>query len=312
MGLSALGGPFSVEFADMHAQDRDRLLQERVRGRTVLISGASSGIGRALSIRLGKAGARLLLVARSPDKLEETKRAVEFAGGSAFVYPCDLSSSEETERLIGSVLSEHGHVDILVNNAGRSIRRSVASSYDRLHDFERTFALNFFGALRLILGFVPRMRERRSGQIINVSTLGVQINIPRYGAYIASKAALDAFSRVLAAETFGDGVTVTTVYMPLVRTPMVKMAIYSEIPMRTSEQGAELIIDGMLGQKKRVATPLGTAFELAHVLLPKPVDRFLHAGYELFPESGERKDMRLPKTRGFALLRKALRWGASR
>ncbi len=296
----------------MGAQGRDRKLQERVNGRTVLISGASSGIGRALAIRLGKAGARLVLVARSRDKLEETKGAVESAGGQAFIYPCDLSSAEETERLVSSVLSEHGHVDVLVNNAGRSIRRSVAASYDRLHDFERTFALNCFGALQLILGFVPRMRERRSGQIVNVSTLGAQISIPRYGAYIASKAALDAFSRVLAAETLGEGVAVTTVYMPLVKTPMVKLAIYREIPMRSAEQAAELIVDGILEQKRRVTTPVGTLFELAHVLAPKSVERLLHAGYELFPESGERKDMQLPRTRSFALLMRVLRWAASR
>jgi NAD(P)-dependent dehydrogenase (short-subunit alcohol dehydrogenase family) len=303
---------FPVRFRDMGAQGRDRQLQERVQGRTVLITGASSGIGRALAIRLGIAGAKLVLVARSPDKLEETKGAVESAGGRAFVYPCDLSSAEETEQLVRSVLSEHGQVDVLVNNAGRSIRRSVAGSYDRLHDFERTFALNFFGALRLILGFLPQMRERRSGQIINVSTLGVQISIPRYGAYIASKAALDAFSRVLTAETLGEGVTVTTVYMPLVKTPMVKLAIYKEIPMRSADEGASLIIDGIIDQKKRVATPVGTLFELAHVLAPKHVDRFLHAGYEIFPESGERKDMRLPRTHSFALLMRALRWAASR
>ena len=151
-------------------------------------------------MRLAEAGATVLLVARSAEKLEEIRRTIEERGGVAFVYPADLSDAEDTERLIAAILSEHGQVDILVNNAGISIRRSVAKSYDRVHDFERTLALNFLGAVRLIMGFLPGMRMRRSGQILNVSTIGVQVNVPRYGAYIASKAALDAFSRILAVE----------------------------------------------------------------------------------------------------------------
>ncbi|MGB5683696.1 MAG: SDR family NAD(P)-dependent oxidoreductase, partial [Polyangiales bacterium] len=145
-------------------------LRERVKGRVVVVTGASSGIGEALARRLGDAGAKVLLVARSSEKLDELKQAIETRGGAAFAYPADLSSAEDTKRAIDAILTDHGQVDILVNNAGMSIRRSVAKSYDRLHDFERTLTLNFLGAVRLIMGFLPGMRAQKRGQIINVST----------------------------------------------------------------------------------------------------------------------------------------------
>ncbi len=270
-------------------------LRERVSGRAIVITGASSGIGEALANRLSDAGARVLLVARSAEKLEEMKKAIEKRGGVAFVYPGDLSNAEDTQRLIAAVLEEQGHVDILVNNAGISIRRSVQKSYDRVHDFERTLALNFLGAVRLIMGFLPAMRAQKEGQILNVSTIGVQVNVPRYGAYIASKAALDAFSRVLAVEALRDGVKVTTIYMPLVKTPMMaSTTIYDAFPMRTAEQAADLIVDGIIHQPKRVATPVGNLFEFAYGVAPNTIDRVLNAAYQLYPESGDRKDLREP------------------
>ena len=271
------------------------LLRERVSGRAIVITGASSGIGEALANRLGDAGARVLLVARSAEKLEEMKKAIEKRGGVAFVYPGDLSNAEDTQRLIAAVLEEQGNVDILVNNAGISIRRSVQKSYDRVHDFERTLALNFLGAVRLIMGFLPAMRAQKEGQILNVSTIGVQVNVPRYGAYIASKAALDAFSRVLAVEALRDGVKVTTIYMPLVKTPMMaSTTIYDAFPMRTAEQAADLIVDGIIHQPKRVATTVGNLFEFAYGVAPNTIDRVLNAAYQLYPESGDRKDLREP------------------
>ncbi|NNE20114.1 MAG: SDR family NAD(P)-dependent oxidoreductase [Myxococcales bacterium] len=271
------------------------LLRERVSGRAIVITGASSGIGEALANRLGDAGAKVLLLARSAEKLEEMKKAIEKRGGIAFVYAGDLSNAEDTQRLIAAVLEEQGHVDILVNNAGMSIRRSVQSSYDRVHDFERTLALNFLGAVRLIMGFLPAMRAQKQGQILNVSTIGVQVNVPRYGAYIASKAALDAFSRVLAVEALKDGVKVTTIYMPLVKTPMMaSTTIYDAFPMRTAEQAADLIVDGIIHQPKRVATTVGNLFEFAYGVAPNTIDRVLNAAYQLYPESGDSKDLREP------------------
>ncbi len=286
----------------------DSALRTRVSGRTVVITGASSGIGESLANRLGDAGAKVLLVARSADKLEEMKRGIEARGGTAFVYPGDLSNAEDTQRLIATVLAEHDQVDVLVNNAGISIRRSVKKSYDRVHDFERTLALNFLGAVRLIMGFLPGMRAQKQGQILNVSTIGVQVNVPRYGAYIASKAALDAFSRVLAVEALKDGVKVTTIYMPLVKTPMMQSTtIYDAFPMRSAEQAADLIVDGIIHQPKRVATPVGNLFEFAYGIAPSAVDRILSAAYQLYPESGDKKDQREPLTRDAAVFQRVFK-----
>jgi len=286
----------------------DRALQQRVSGRAVVITGASSGIGEALANRLGDAGARVLLVARSADKLEAMKQTIEARGGTAFVYPGDLSDAEDTQRLISTVLEQHAHVDILVNNAGISIRRSVQKSYDRVHDFERTLSLNFLGAVRLIMGFLPGMRAQKQGQIINVSTIGVQVNVPRYGAYIASKAALDAFSRVLAVEALKDGVKVTTIYMPLVKTPMMKSTtIYDAFPMRTAEQATDLVVEGIIRQPKRVAIPVGNLFEFAYGVAPGAIDRVLSAAYELYPESGDKKDQREPVSRDAAMFQRVFK-----
>ena len=284
------------------ARTHDNALCERVSGRVVVITGASSGIGEALANRLGDAGAEVVLIARSADKLDELRRGIEARGGAAFAYPCDLSNADDTRRVVDAVLSTHGRVDILVNNAGISIRRSVAKSYERVHDFERTLALNFLGAVRLIMGFLPGMRDQKHGQILNVSTIGVQVNVPRYGAYIASKAALDAFSRILAVEALKDGVKVTTIYMPLVKTPMMESTtIYQAFPMRSAAQAAELIVKGIVEQPKRVATPVGNLFEFAYGVAPAAIDRVLNAAYELYPESGDRKDQRAPVSRDAAM-----------
>jgi len=283
-------------------------LRERVSGRAVVITGASSGIGEALANRLGDAGAKVLLVARSADKLELIRQGIEARGGKAFVYPGDLSNTEDTQRLISRVLTDHGQVDVLVNNAGMSIRRSVEKSYDRVHDFERTLSLNFLGAVRLIMGFLPGMRAQKQGQILNVSTIGVQVHVPRYGAYIASKAALDAFSRVLGVEALKDGIKVTTIYMPLVNTPMMKSTtIYDSFPMRTPDQAADLIVDGIIHQPKRVATSFGSLFELAYGVAPNAVDRVLNAAFHLYPESGDKKDQHEPVSRDAAMFQRVFK-----
>jgi short-subunit dehydrogenase len=288
--------------------NQDSALRERVVGRAVVVTGASSGIGEALANRLGNAGAKILLVARSSEKLDEMRQGIEARGGTAFVYAADLSDAGDTQRLIATVLAEHGHVDILVNNAGISIRRSIQKSYDRVHDFERTLSLNFLGAVRLIMGFLPGMRAQKQGQILNVSTIGVQVNVPRYGAYIASKAALDAFSRVLAVEALEDGIKVTTVYMPLVKTPMMKSTtIYDAFPMRTAEQAADLIVEGIIHQPKRVAIPVGNLFEFAYGVAPNAIDHVLNAAYQLYPESGDKKDQRAPVTGDAAMFQKVFK-----
>src|SRR3954447_1883858 len=183
---------------------RDHSLAGAIKGKKILITGASSGIGKETAYKIGDAGGEVLLVSRTREKLEEVAKQVEEAGGTAHVHPADLSDLEDIDRLAKEVLDEHGGVDVLINNAGRSIRRSVARSYDRFHDYERTMQLNYFGALKLILAFLPGMRERKTGHIINVSSIGVQTNTPRFSAYVASKAALDAFARCVAPEVVGD------------------------------------------------------------------------------------------------------------
>ena len=265
---------------------RERSLAHSIQGKRIMITGASSGIGLETALKIGEAGGEVLLVSRTREKLEEVARQVEEAGGTAHVHPCDLSDLDDIDRLAQEVLDEHGGIDILVNNAGRSIRRSVARSYDRFHDYERTMRLNYFGALKLILAFLSGMRERKSGHIINVSSIGVQTNTPRFSAYVASKAALDAFSRCAAPECVADNVKFTTVYMPLVRTPMIAPTdIYKAFPTLTPDEAAQMLCDAMIDKPKRVASRLGTFGEVLYAVSPKTVDIVLNTAYNLFPDS---------------------------
>jgi short-subunit dehydrogenase len=265
---------------------RDRSLAGTIKGKKVLITGASSGIGLETAIKVGEAGGEVILVSRTREKLEEVAEKVREAGGTAHVHPADLSDLDDIERLAKEVLDEHEGVDVLINNAGRSIRRSVAASYDRFHDYERTMQLNYFGALKLILAFLPGMRERKSGHIINVSSIGVQTNTPRFSAYVASKSALDAFSRCTAPEVVGDNVKFTTVYMPLVRTPMIAPTdIYKAFPTLTPDEAAQMLCDAMIDKPKRMASRLGTFGEVLYAVSPKTVDIVLNTAYNLFPDS---------------------------
>jgi NAD(P)-dependent dehydrogenase (short-subunit alcohol dehydrogenase family) len=265
---------------------KDRSLSGAVGGKVVLITGASSGIGKATALKVAEAGAITLLVARTPEKLEETRREIEQAGGTAHIHRCDLSDTEDVARLAAAVLALHGHVDVLVNNAGRSIRRSVALAYERFHDYERTMQLNYFGAVKLILELLPSMRARKSGHIINVSSIGVQTNTPRFSAYVASKAALDAFSRCIASEIVDDGIHITTIHMPLVRTPMIAPTkMYNAFPTITPDEAAEMITGAIITKPKKVATRLGNFGELLYNVAPKTSDAILNTAYKLFPDS---------------------------
>ena len=263
-----------------------RTLEDAVGGRVVMITGASSGIGRATAIRVGDAGAITVLVARGIDKLDETRREIEAGGGTAFVHACDLSDIEDIERMAKEVLREHGSVDVLVNNAGRSIRRSVELSYQRMHDYERTMQINYFGAVRLILSLLPAMRERRSGHIVNISSAGVQSKVPRFSGYVASKAALDAFSDCVAGEVHHDGVRFTTVFMPLVRTPMIAPTkIYRRLPAMTSSEAADMVCDAIIHRPRRLGTPVGNLATLGNAVSPRSMDAVRNAAYRLFPDS---------------------------
>jgi short-subunit dehydrogenase len=285
-------------------------LHNAVKGKTIMITGASSGIGEAACLQIGKAGGKLLLVARTKEKLDAVAEAVQDVGGTAFVHTCDLSDSDDVERMAREVLAQHGHVDILVNNAGKSIRRSVDRSYDRFHDYQRTMALNYFAPVKLILDLLPVMRERGSGQIINISTIGLQINTPRFAAYLASKAALDAFSRSIGPEVIGDGVHITTVYMPLVRTPMIAPTkIYDRLPTLNPEQAAGMITEAIRKRPKKIATTLGNIGQLTYAIAPGAQDMVVNRAYQLFPEDGKPVDRRTEaEQRAFAQATRGVHW----
>jgi NAD(P)-dependent dehydrogenase (short-subunit alcohol dehydrogenase family) len=265
---------------------RDRSFEGAVNGRTVVITGASSGIGRAAALKIARAGGIPLLVARGADKLEELKAEIEAGGGTAYVYPADLSDMDSIEDLVERILANHAAVDMLVNNAGRSIRRSVTASVDRFHDYERTMQLNYFGAIKLFMGLMPHMRERGFGHVVNVSSIGAQTNPPRFSAYVASKAALDAWTRVVSSEVIGDGITFTTIHMPLVRTPMIAPTkMYDSFPTITPDEAADLVCEAIRSKPKTINTRLGTFGEVAYTLAPKAVDQILHMAYKVFPDS---------------------------
>jgi NAD(P)-dependent dehydrogenase (short-subunit alcohol dehydrogenase family) len=295
---------------------KDRTLRGAIEGKVVVITGASSGIGHAVALKVGEAGGITVLVARSADKLEETKAEIEQLGGTATVHSADLSDLDDCDRIVEEILAEHGHVDILVNNAGRSIRRSIEHSYERFHDFQRTMQLNYFGALKLIIGFLPGMRERKSGHIINVSSIGAQTNTPRFSAYVASKSALDAFSRCIASELVDDHVHVTTIYMPLVRTPMIApTGMYDAFPTASPDEAADLVVGSMISKQKKVATRLGTFGEVLYALAPKSVDVILNTAYKLFPDSaaarGKKEEKEEPVSSegvAFAYLMRGVHW----
>jgi NAD(P)-dependent dehydrogenase (short-subunit alcohol dehydrogenase family) len=265
---------------------RDRSFAGAVNGRTVIITGASSGIGRAAALKIAAAGGIPILVARSMDKLEELREEIESKGGTAHAYSADLSDNESLDAAVEKILAEHVAVDMLVNNAGRSIRRSVMLSTDRFHDYERTVRLNYLGAVKLILGLLPHMKERGFGHVVNVSSIGVQTNPPRFSAYVASKAALDAFTRVVSSETIGDNITFTTIHMPLVKTAMIAPTkIYDSFPTISPDEAADLICEAIRSKPKQINTRLGTFGEVFYALAPKAVDQILHMAYNVFPES---------------------------
>ncbi len=264
----------------------DSGIVEKLEGRRVVITGASSGIGKVVALKVAQAGGIPILVARGKDKLEDTKDEIESRGGQAFAYGCDLSDMEAIDALCEQLCAEHETIDFVVNNAGRSIRRSLRLSEDRFHDFERTMQLNYFGAIRLVMGLLPKMREQQHGHVVNISSIGVQTNPPRFSAYVASKAALDAWSNVVASELVGDGVSFSTIHMPLVRTPMIAPTkIYQSFPTISPAQAADMAITAMVDRPHEVNTALGNLGAVAHTLAPKTTFRVLHLAYQVFPDS---------------------------
>lgn len=264
----------------------EQRFQHRVHGKVVLITGASSGIGLTVAHKLADAGAHVILVARTEDALIEAKREIEAKGGQASIFPCDLNDLRQIDDVSQQILASVDHIDILINNAGRSIRRAVHESTQRFHDFERTMQLNYFGSVRLILNVLPQMMERKAGHIINISSIGVLANATRFSAYVASKAALDAFSRCLSAEVHSHKIAITSVYMPLVRTPMIAPTkIYKYVPALSPEQAADLIAEAIVKRPKKVATHLGRLASITYSIAPDINNKLMSIGYNLFPSS---------------------------
>ncbi len=293
----------------------DRSLSGRLDGKVVMITGASSGIGEATAFKLAEAGGKIVIVARGADKLEATAAKMRKLGGEAHIYTCDVADMEDCDRLVAEVTKDLGAVDILINNAGRSIRRSVALSYDRFHDFERTMQLNYFGCLRLTLGFLPNMVKKRGGHVINISSIGVLSYSPRFSAYVASKAALDAFSQCAASEYSSDNISFTTINMPLVRTPMIAPTkMYKNVPTYSPEEAADMVADAIIRRPKRIATRLGTASSVMHSLAPKMTEVVLNTAFNLFPDSaaargeaGDAPDVSAEQM-AFSQLTKGIHW----
>ena len=295
----------------------DRSLKGKVKGKVVVITGGSSGIGLATAEKVAAAGATTVIVARGEEELFKARDEMKAAGGKVFAYTADLADMADCDRLVATILKEHGHVDILVNNAGRSIRRSIELSYDRFHDFERTMQLNYFGSIRLILGFMPTMVQRRKGHIINISSIGVLANSPRFSAYVASKAALDAFSRCAQGELSGKGISFTTINMPLVKTPMIAPTkMYDSVPTLTPDEAADLVVKGIIEKPSRIATRLGIFAALVNALAPKAYEAVMSTAFELFPDSaaakGDKKALRdeTPSQEqiAFAALMRGVHW----
>ena len=293
----------------------DRSLAGRVRGKVVVVTGASSGIGHATALKLGEAGAHVILVARGEEKLAATKAEIEALGGTAFSCTADIADMASCDALVARVTKEHGGCDYLVNNAGRSIRRSIVNSLDRFHDFERTMQLNYFGAIRLIMGFLPRMIERRSGHVINISSIGVLSNAPRFSAYVASKSALDAFAACAGSEFLDKNITFTTINMPLVRTPMIAPTrMYENVPTLSPEEAAGLVVDAIVRRPVRIATRLGVFGAICHAVAPRLTQVLLNTAFHMFPDSAAaqgKKDEGTPLTAeqmAFAQLTQGIHW----
>jgi NAD(P)-dependent dehydrogenase (short-subunit alcohol dehydrogenase family) len=296
----------------------DRSLSGRVKDKVIVVTGASSGIGKATAIRMAGAGARVILVARGEEKLVETKKEIEAAGGRCWMYAADVSDLASCDGLVARVLKEHGACHYLVNNAGRSIRRGVLNSFDRFHDFERTMQLNYFGALRLIMGFLPKMIEQRRGHIINISSIGVLSNAPRFSAYVASKSALDSFSACASSEFLDKGVNFTTINMPLVRTPMIAPTkMYENVPTLSPEEAADLVVEAIVYKPVRIATRLGVFGAISHAAAPRLTQILLNTAFNMFPDSAAAQGKKgaeavkqdlSPEQMAFAQLTQGIHW----
>jgi NAD(P)-dependent dehydrogenase (short-subunit alcohol dehydrogenase family) len=254
--------------------DPDRL-RSTVSGKMVLVTGASYGIGEATARSLAAAGATVLVVARSTERLDDLAASINAGGGRAVAYPTDLTEEAAVYALTKQVTEDHGPLDIVVSNAGKSLRRSLHNQYDRPHDFQRTIDINYLGPIWLLLGLLPAMRENGRGHIVNVSSVGVRVVPgPQWGAYQASKGAFDRWLRSVAPELHVDGVDVTSVYFALVRTRMIAPTpILGRLPGLSPDAAADAIAKAIIERPRSNEPPWVWPAELASVLLAGPADR---------------------------------------
>ncbi len=264
----------------------------------MLVTGASSGIGEATAHAAAARGATVLLVARRDDRLAQVLAAIERDGGAGHAYPCDLTDGPAVDQLVATLTERHGAVDYLVNNAGRSIRRSIALSYDRAHDVERTMAINYVAPVRLMLGLLPHMVDQRFGHVVNVLTWGVQVKAPKFSAYIASKTALDTWSRIAGRELYADGVTFSNLRLPLVRTDMIGPTdTYANVPALTAEQAAARVVRALEDRPLTVNTLPGNIAEVLNLLAPRASDALQWAIAKRFPDSAAASGASKPQRR---------------
>ena len=264
----------------------DRTLKGTVAGKVVLITGGSSGIGLAAAHKFAEAGATTIICGRDQDKLDEACAEAKAKGYQFIAYSADIADMADCDRFVQLLIDNHGGVDFLINNAGRSIRRAIESSYDRFHDYERTMQLNYFGCLRVTMGLLPGMVEKRKGHVVNISSIGVLTNAPRFSAYVASKAALDAWTRCASSEFADQGITFTTINMPLVRTPMIAPTkIYNNVPTLSPEEAADMIAQACIFKPVRIATRLGITGQLLHALVPRVAQITMNTSFRMFPDS---------------------------
>ena len=272
---------------DLHI---DRSLRGTVGGKVVLITGGSSGIGLAAAHKFAEAGATTIICGRDVDKLEEACKEAKAKGYNFVAYPADIADMADCDRFVRVLIENHGGVDFLINNAGRSIRRAIESSYDRFHDYERTMQLNYFGCLRVTMGLLPGMVAKKKGHVVNISSIGVLTNAPRFSAYVASKAALDAWTRCASSEFADQGISFTTINMPLVRTPMIApTGIYNNVPTLSPEQAADMVADACISKPVRIATRLGITGQVLHALVPRIAQIAMNTSFRMFPDSSAAK-----------------------
>jgi NAD(P)-dependent dehydrogenase (short-subunit alcohol dehydrogenase family) len=293
----------------------DRSLRGHVAGKVVVVTGGSSGIGLATAVMMARAGAQVALVARSEDKLAEAILEIEADGGIARSFPADLTDMESCDAVIDKIAAEMGDIDVLVNNAGRSIRRAISASYDRFHDFDRCMQLNYFASLRLIMRVLPSMEKNGKGQVINISSIGVLSNAPRFSAYVSSKAALDAFSRCASSEFSDTGINFTTINMPLVRTPMIAPTkMYDNVPTILPEEAAAMVKQAVIYKPQRIATRLGIFSQVLHSVAPKISEIVMNSAFRMFPDSAAAKGIKSAQEPAsqeqvaFASLMKGIHW----